>query len=167
MASANLADEPAPDAETEGAGAEDSRLGVRAQRRRASDLAGSVDTGSAGSVKSIAAMLELSSIGGGGRAARRPPEGHPMPHPASPEPGRVATVLASVKHKEAIGPDGEVVNRRRTLSGPVTGLLATARRGSGEPAGPADHGQLVEEGATRQRPRGPAKGEAGAEYPLL
>ncbi|XP_061256808.1 caskin-1 isoform X2 [Bos javanicus] len=167
MASANLADEPAPDAETEGAGAEDGRLGVRAQRRRASDLAGSVDTGSAGSVKSIAAMLELSSIGGGGRAARRPPEGHPMPHPASPEPGRVATVLASVKHKEAIGPDGEVVNRRRTLSGPVTGLLATARRGSGEPAGPADHGQLVEEGAARQRPRGPAKGEAGAEGPPL
>ncbi|KAB0350200.1 hypothetical protein FD754_015057, partial [Muntiacus muntjak] len=167
MASANLADEPAPDAETEGAGAEDSRLGVRAQRRRASDLAGSVDTGSAGSVKSIAAMLELSSIGGGGRAARRPPEGHPMPHPASPEPGRVATVLASVKHKEAIGPDGEVVNRRRTLSGPVTGLLATARRGPGEPAGPADHGQLVEEGAARQRPRGPTKGEAGAEGPPL
>ncbi|XP_017896149.1 PREDICTED: caskin-1 isoform X3 [Capra hircus] len=167
MASANLADEPAPDAETEGAGAEDGRLGVRAQRRRASDLAGSVDTGSAGSVKSIAAMLELSSIGGGGRAARRPPEGHPMPHPASPEPGRVATVLASVKHKEAIGPDGEVVNRRRTLSGPVTGLLATARRGPGEPAGPADHGQLVEEGAARQRPRGPAKGEAGAEGPPL
>ncbi|OWK10975.1 hypothetical protein Celaphus_00006793 [Cervus elaphus hippelaphus] len=167
MASANLADEPAPDAETEGAGAEDSRLGVRAQRRRASDLAGSVDTGSAGSVKSIAAMLELSSIGGGGRAARRPPEGHPMPHPASPEPGRVATVLASVKHKEAIGPDGEVVNRRRTLSGPVTGLLATARRGPGEPAGPADHGQLVEEGAARQRPRGPTKGEVGAEGPPL
>lgn len=90
-----------------------------------------------------------------------------MPHPASPEPGRVATVLASVKHKEAIGPDGEVVNRRRTLSGPVTGLLATARRGPGEPAGPADHGQLVEEGAARQRPRGPTKGEVGAEGPPL
>ncbi|XP_060141568.1 caskin-1 isoform X1 [Globicephala melas] len=167
MASANLADESVPDAETEVAGAEDGRLGVRAQRRRASDLAGSVDTGSAGSVKSIAAMLELSSIGGGGRAARRPPEGHPMLRPASPEPGRVATVLASVKHKEAIGPDGEVVNRRRTLSGPVTGLLATARRGPGEPGGPADHGHVVEDGATRQRPRGPAKGEAGVEGPPL
>ncbi|XP_023377200.1 caskin-1 isoform X3 [Pteropus vampyrus] len=157
MASANLADESAPDAETEGSGTENGRLGVRAQRRRASDLAGSVDTGSAGSVKSIAAMLELSSIGGGGRAARRPPEGHPTPRPASPEPGRVATALASVKHKEAIGPDGEVVNRRRTLSGPVTGLLATARRGPGEPVGPADHSHFVEEGTARQRPRGPAK----------
>uniref|UniRef100_A0A8C5P2V3 Caskin-1 n=1 Tax=Jaculus jaculus TaxID=51337 RepID=A0A8C5P2V3_JACJA len=159
MASANMADEPAPDAETE-----DGRLGVRAQRRRASDLAGSVDTGSAGSVKSIAAMLELSSIGGGGRAARRPPEGHPTPRPASPEPGRVATVLASVKHKEAIGPDGEVVNRRRTLSGPVTGLLATARRGPGEPA---EQGHYVEDGVARQRPRGPSKGEPSAEGPPL
>ncbi|KAG3258984.1 CASK interacting protein 1, transcript variant X4 [Ictidomys tridecemlineatus] len=159
MASANLADEPAPDVEIE-----DGRLGVRAQRRRASDLAGSVDTGSAGSVKSIAAMLELSSIGGGGRAARRPPEGHPTARPASPEPGRVATVLASVKHKEAIGPDGEVVNRRRTLSGPVTGLLATARRGPGEPE---DQGHFVEDGAARQRPRGPAKGEANVEGPPL
>uniref|UniRef100_A0A8C6RDI5 Caskin-1 n=1 Tax=Nannospalax galili TaxID=1026970 RepID=A0A8C6RDI5_NANGA len=159
MASANLADEPTPDAETE-----DGQLGVRAQRRRASDLAGSVDTGSAGSVKSIAAMLELSSIGGGGRAARRPPEGHPTPHPASPEPGRVATVLASVKHKEAIGPGGEVVNRRRTLSGPVTGLLATARRGLGEPA---EQGHFVEDGTARQRPRGSAKGEASVEGPPL
>ncbi|KAK1344706.1 hypothetical protein QTO34_013404 [Cnephaeus nilssonii] len=167
MASANLADESAPDAEAKGAGTEDGQLGVRAQRRRASDLAGSVDTGSAGSVKSIAAMLELSSIGGGGRAARRPPEGHPTPRPDSPEPGRVATVLASVKHKEAIGPDGEVVNRRRTLSGPVTGLLATARRGPGEPAGPADHGHFAEDGTTRQRPRGPAKGEASGEGPPL
>nr|XP_027796727.1 caskin-1 isoform X2 [Marmota flaviventris] len=159
MASANLADEPAPDIEIE-----DGRLGVRAQRRRASDLAGSVDTGSAGSVKSIAAMLELSSIGGGGRAARRPPEGHHTARPASPEPGRVATVLASVKHKEAIGPDGEVVNRRRTLSGPVTGLLATARRGPGEPE---DQSHFVEDGAARQRPRGPAKGEASVEGPPL
>ncbi|XP_012866701.1 PREDICTED: caskin-1 [Dipodomys ordii] len=164
VASANMADEPAPEAEAEAEPAPDNRLGVRAQRRRASDLAGSVDTGSAGSVKSIAAMLELSSIGGGGRGARRPPEGHPTPRPASPEPGRVATVLASVKHKEAIGPDGEVVNRRRTLSGPVTGLLAAARRGPGEPT---EQGHFVEDGATRQRPRGPAKAEAGAEGPPL
>lgn len=34
-------------------------------QRRASDLGGTVDTGSAGSVRSIAAMLEMSSIGGG------------------------------------------------------------------------------------------------------
>ncbi|XP_004873695.1 caskin-1 isoform X6 [Heterocephalus glaber] len=159
MASANLADEPAQDAETD-----EDQLGVKAQRRRASDLAGSVDTGSAGSVKSIAAMLELSSIGGGGRAARRPPEGHPTPHPASPGPGRVATVLASVKHKEAIGPDGEVVNRRRTLSGPVTGLLATARRGSVEPTG---GGHFVEDGKARQQPQGPGKGEASVDGPPL
>ncbi|XP_033092023.1 caskin-1 [Trachypithecus francoisi] len=159
LASANLVDEPVPDAEPE-----DGLLGVRAQCRRASDLASSVDTGSAGSVKSIAAMLELSSIGGGGRAARRPPEGHPTPRPASPEPGRVATVLASVKHKEAVGPGGEVVNRRRTLSGPVTGLLATARRGPGESADP---GLFVEDGTGRQRPRGPSKGEAGVEGPPL
>uniref|UniRef100_A0A2K6PZ82 Caskin-1 n=1 Tax=Rhinopithecus roxellana TaxID=61622 RepID=A0A2K6PZ82_RHIRO len=159
LASANLVDEPVPDAEPE-----DGLLGVRAQCRRASDLASSVDTGSAGSVKSIAAMLELSSIGGGGRAARRPPEGHPTPRPASPEPGRVATVLASVKHKEAIGPGGEVVSRRRTLSGPVTGLLATARRGPGESADP---GLFVEDGTGRQRPRGPSKGEAGVEGPPL
>lgn len=38
------------------------------ERRRASDLGGMVDTGSAGSVKSIAAMLEMSSIGGGSKA---------------------------------------------------------------------------------------------------
>ncbi|XP_058142607.1 caskin-1 [Dasypus novemcinctus] len=156
MASANLTDEPPPDAEGE-------EPGVRAQRRRASDLAGSVDTGSAGSVKSIAAMLELSSIGGGGRAARRAPEGHPTPRPASPEPGRVATALASVRHKEAVGLDGEVVNRRRTLSGPVTGLLATARRAPGESAAPADHGPCAEDGAARQRPRGPTRGEGASE----
>ncbi|XP_037669717.1 caskin-1 [Choloepus didactylus] len=164
MAGANLADEPAPDAEPDGL---QGGLGVQAQRRRASDLAGSVDTGSAGSVKSIAAMLELSSIGGGGRAARRPPEGHPTPRPASPEPGHVAPALASVKHKETIGPDGEVVNRRRTLSGPVTGLLATARRGPGELAAPADPGALAEDGTARQRPRGPARGEGGGEGPPL
>ncbi|XP_006893912.1 PREDICTED: caskin-1 [Elephantulus edwardii] len=168
MASANLADEPGLETETEEPGPEDGGLAVRPQRRRASDLASSVDTGSAGSVKSIAAMLELSSIGGGGRAARRPPEGHPIPHPASPEPGRVATVLASVKHKEAIGPDGEVVNRRRTLSGPVTGLLATARRGSGEPVVPVEqHSPFAEDGAARQRPRGPTKGDGISEGPPL
>ncbi|XP_053131984.1 caskin-1 isoform X3 [Hemicordylus capensis] len=105
------------------------------QQRRASDFGGTVDTGSAGSVKSIAAMLEMSSIGGGPRALamQKPPgAGYLQPgvavHPASPEHSRVATVLATVKHKDAIGPDGEVVNRRRTISGPVTGLVAAARR---------------------------------------
>ncbi|XP_068919277.1 caskin-1 isoform X1 [Petaurus breviceps papuanus] len=170
MSSANLVDEPVPDGEGEEARPDEGTSGGRAQRRRASDLAGSVDTGSAGSVKTIAAMLELSSIGGGARAARRPPEGHPLHpgpagHPASPEPGRGVTALASAKHKDAIGLDGEVVNRRRTLSGPVTGLLAAARRG--EPA-PPEHIPFAEEGSLtiRQRPRGPAKGE-GSEGPPL
>ncbi|KAL8174975.1 UNVERIFIED_CONTAM: hypothetical protein K2H54_007693 [Gekko kuhli] len=111
------------------------------QQRRASDFGGTIDTGSAGSVKSIAAMLEMSSIGGGARglAMQKPPglgkssDGYYLPpgvavHPASPEHARVATVLATVKHKDAIGLDGEVVNRRRTISGPVTGLVAAARR---------------------------------------
>uniref|UniRef100_A0A8C5S646 CASK interacting protein 1 n=1 Tax=Laticauda laticaudata TaxID=8630 RepID=A0A8C5S646_LATLA len=96
---------------------------------------GTVETGSAGSVKSIAAMLEMSSIGGGGRtlALQKGADGYYLQpgmvvRSASPEHARVATVLATVKHKEAIGPDGEVVNRRRTISGPVTGLVAAARR---------------------------------------
>uniref|UniRef100_A0A8D2LL74 CASK interacting protein 1 n=1 Tax=Varanus komodoensis TaxID=61221 RepID=A0A8D2LL74_VARKO len=109
-------------------------------QRRGSDFGGTVDTGSAGSVKSIAAMLEMSSIGGGARAlalqkppgAGKGPDGYHLPpgialHPVSPEPSRVATALAAVKHKDAIGPDGELVNRRRTISGPVTGLVAAAR----------------------------------------
>lgn len=111
------------------------------QQRRASDFGGTIDTGSAGSVKSIAAMLEMSSIGGGARglAMQKVPglgkgsDGYYLQpgvavHPASPEHSRVATVLATVKHKDAIGLDGEVVNRRRTISGPVTGLVTAARR---------------------------------------
>eukprot|EP00062_Callorhinchus_milii_P020475 gi/632976165/ref/XP_007904644.1/ PREDICTED: caskin-1 [Callorhinchus milii] len=114
------------------------------EQRRASDFGGTVDTGSAGSVKSIAAMLEMSSIGGGVRAltlhrsfkAERGLGGHygQMMQPASFEHSRVATVLATVKHghldrsRDAIGLDGEIINRRRTISGPVTGLIAAARR---------------------------------------
>ncbi|NWU67323.1 CSKI1 protein, partial [Pterocles burchelli] len=167
------------------------------EQRRASDLGGSVDTGSAGSVRSIAAMLEMSSIGGGARAlALQKPhvaggpakvsEGYylqPGAPPGSPERARVATVLATVKHKEAIGLDGEVVNRRRTISGPVTGLVAAARReradsvrsetgadGPGERlrverGGSPDGIPFAEEGnlTIKQRPRplGPARGEAG------
>uniref|UniRef100_A0A3P8YEN9 CASK interacting protein 1 n=1 Tax=Esox lucius TaxID=8010 RepID=A0A3P8YEN9_ESOLU len=98
-------------------------------QRRASDLGvsvetGVVDTGSAGSVRSIAAMLEMSSIGGGakGMAIQRNflqvwvPSGVCM---------RVCV--------EAIGLDGEVVNRRRTISGPVTELVA-----AGSPSHPAE-----------------------------
>ncbi|XP_041134296.1 caskin-1-like [Polyodon spathula] len=100
---------------------------VYREQRRASDFGGMVDTGSAGSVKSIAAMLEMSSIGGGPKAlALQKALGGSGIHylQPSPEHGRVA----SVKHRDAIGLDGEVVNRRRTISGPVTGLIAAARR---------------------------------------
>ncbi|XP_032053700.1 caskin-1 isoform X2 [Aythya fuligula] len=169
------------------------------EQRRASDLGGSVDTGSAGSVRSIAAMLEMSSIGGGARAlALQKPPGAGVPGPAkapegyylqpgappgSPERARVATVLATVKHKEAIGLDGEVVNRRRTISGPVTGLVAAARReradsvrsetGAESPGerlraergGSPDTIPFAEDGnlTIKQRPRplGPARVEAG------
>ncbi|NXK20819.1 CSKI1 protein, partial [Arenaria interpres] len=71
------------------------------------------------------------SGGTGGPGPAKAPEGYylqPGAPPGSPEHARVATVLATVKHKEAIGLDGEVVNRRRTISGPVTGLVAAARR---------------------------------------
>ncbi|XP_027539975.1 caskin-1 isoform X2 [Neopelma chrysocephalum] len=171
----------------------------RREQRRASDLGGSVDTGSAGSVRSIAAMLEMSSIGGGARALAlqkphvaggpgpaKAPDGYylqPGPPPGSPDRARVATVLATVKHKEAIGLDGEVVNRRRTISGPVTGLVAAARReradsvrseaGADSPGerlrvergGSPDGIPFAEEGTLtikqRPRPLGPARGEAG------
>ncbi|XP_012713303.2 caskin-1 isoform X2 [Fundulus heteroclitus] len=86
------------------------------QQRRASDLGMSVETAavetnSVGSVRSIAAMLEMSSIGGGakGMALQR-------------------NYLQVGKTREAIGLDGEVVNRRRTISGPVTELVEAARR---------------------------------------
>ncbi|XP_069065833.1 caskin-1 isoform X2 [Pleurodeles waltl] len=110
------------------------------EQRRASDFGGAVDTGSAGSVKSIAAMLEMSSIGGGARAMSlqrvyggKFVEGYPIHpgmllHPSSPEHIRVAAVMGTVKHRDAIGLDGEIVNRRRTISGPVTGLIAAVRR---------------------------------------
>uniref|UniRef100_A0A8V5G3K2 Uncharacterized protein n=1 Tax=Melopsittacus undulatus TaxID=13146 RepID=A0A8V5G3K2_MELUD len=147
------------------------------EQRRASDLGGSVDTGSAGSVRSIAAMLEMSSIGGGARALAmqkphvapvpaKAPDGYylqPGPPPGSPDRARVATVLATVKHKEAIGLDGEVVNRRRTISGPVTGLVAAARRE--RRGGSPDAIPFAEEGTLtikqRPRPMGPMRGEAG------
>ncbi|XP_061568054.1 caskin-1 isoform X2 [Cololabis saira] len=86
------------------------------QQRRASDLgmsveAAAVETVSMGSVRSIAAMLEMSSIGGGakGMALQK-------------------NFLQVGKTRDAIGLDGEVVNRRRTISGPVTELVAAAKR---------------------------------------
>lgn len=198
ISSTNMTDEVGRDGEEGPEGAPEE------QRQQAGDSGGIVDTGSAGSVRSIAAMLEMSSIGGGGRGLALPkppgPGGHLPPgvavHPASPEHSRVATVLATVKHKEAIGPGGEVVNRRRTISGPVTGLAAATRRersdslksdpakdggpldrlraehGVGPPLGsPGESVPFAEEGSltVKQRPRqaGPAKTDGGeAALPL-
>ncbi|XP_021267528.1 caskin-1 isoform X2 [Numida meleagris] len=198
ISSAGMAEDFPKDGEGEAAAGTPSTEGEsRQEQRRASDLGGSVDTGSAGSVRSIAAMLEMSSIGGGARAlALQKPPGAGVPGkgpdgyylqpgapPGSPERARVATVLATVKHKEAIGLDGEVVNRRRTISGPVTGLVAAARReradsvrsetgadGPGERlraerGGSPDTIPFAEEGnlTIKQRPRalGPARVDAG------
>ncbi|XP_065130978.1 caskin-1 isoform X10 [Paramisgurnus dabryanus] len=103
-------------------------------QRRASDLGGTVDTGSAGSVKSIAAMLEMSSIGGGakGLALQKSP-GHYLQVGA-----------AGGKQRDAIGLDGEVVNRRRTISGPVTDLVAAAKRAPQPGPEPVQDRQLNE-----------------------
>ncbi|XP_061741593.1 caskin-1 isoform X6 [Nerophis ophidion] len=86
------------------------------QQRRASDVGVSaetvaVETNSMGSVRSIAAMLEMSSIGGGAKGM-----------------AQQKNFLQAGKTRETIGLDGEVVNRRRTISGPVMELVAAARR---------------------------------------
>uniref|UniRef100_A0A5S6MH64 Mesogenin-1 n=1 Tax=Xenopus tropicalis TaxID=8364 RepID=A0A5S6MH64_XENTR len=123
------------------------------EQRRASDFGGVVDTESAGSVRSIAAMLELSSIGGGPRAlSGQRPRGsdgicaHLLPHPGSPELQRVPGIVIGLKHREAIGLDGEVVNRRRTISGPVTGLVTASRRERTEPPKSPDSPRSPSEG---------------------
>ncbi|KAM8798414.1 caskin-1 isoform 2-T2 [Eudromia elegans] len=177
MSSASMAEDFPKEGEGDAVPGEEAaaRQGYREQRR-ASDLGGSVDTGSAGSVRSIAAMLEMSSIGGGARALAlqkppgagapgpaKAPDGYYLqagPPPGSPERARVATVLATVKHKEAIGLDGEVVNRRRTISGPVTGLVAAARRERADSVrsdtgaeGPPEGLPFAEEGALTMKPR--------------
>ncbi|XP_018596326.1 caskin-1 isoform X1 [Scleropages formosus] len=115
------------------------------ERRRASDFGGTVDTGSAGSVKSIAAMLEMSSIGGGAKALKSLGGHHYLQ--VSPLHGR---------HRDAIGLDGEVVNRRRTISGPVTGLVAAARRERG------GH----EHDAPQDRPTAAAQPSSGENLPF-
>uniref|UniRef100_A0A3B3Q2L6 CASK interacting protein 1 n=1 Tax=Paramormyrops kingsleyae TaxID=1676925 RepID=A0A3B3Q2L6_9TELE len=104
-------------------------VGYRPQRR-ASDLGAAVDTGSAGSVRSIAAMLEMSSIGGGPKALQKSPGGqHHLQ--VNAEHGQMMGAPVGGKPRDAIGLDGEVVNRRRTISGPVTELVAAARRERG------------------------------------
>ncbi|XP_068192077.1 caskin-1 isoform X3 [Antennarius striatus] len=93
------------------------------QQRRASDLGVSaetanVETSSVGNVRSIAAMLEMSSIGGGAKGI-----------------ALQKNFLQVGKQRDAIGLDGEVVNRRRTISGPVTELVAAAMREQSTPSG--------------------------------
>ncbi|KAG7460014.1 hypothetical protein MATL_G00216720 [Megalops atlanticus] len=171
ISSASLADEP----KEEVAGGAALLDVPYHQQRRASDLGGAVDTGSAGSVRSIAAMLEMSSIGGGAKAlAMQKPlmgGGHHYLQ-VSPDRARVA-VHHGGKHREGIGLDGEVVNRRRTISGPVTELVAAARRERGpqEPESPrsrappdssAENLPFAEDGnlTIKQRPRqGRGEGE--------
>ncbi|XP_058267796.1 caskin-1 isoform X7 [Hemibagrus wyckioides] len=81
---------------------------------------GAVEMGSVGSVRSIAAMLEMSSIGGGAKGlAMQRSTAHYLQ--VSQSGGR---------QYDAIGLDGEVVNRRRTISGPVTDLVAAAKKKS-------------------------------------
>ncbi|KAI1884594.1 hypothetical protein AGOR_G00227990 [Albula goreensis] len=134
ISSTNLADEPKEEARAgAGGGAGGGALldVTYHQQRRASDLGGTVDTGSAGSVRSIAAMLEMSSIGGGAKAlAMQKPLVSGGQHylQVSPDRARGAVPQGGGKHREGIGLDGEVVNRRRTISGPVTELVAAARK---------------------------------------
>ncbi|XP_032896403.1 caskin-1 isoform X7 [Amblyraja radiata] len=118
-----------------------------------------VETVSAGSVRSIAAMLELSSIGGGARAlslrrsfkAQRYLEGGgggPRVAVATP---LTAAIAGRRLSRDTIGLDGEVINRRRTISGPVTGLIAavSSRRDPANIQAFAEDGTLT----IKQRPR--------------
>uniref|UniRef100_A0A3B4C9L0 CASK interacting protein 1 n=1 Tax=Pygocentrus nattereri TaxID=42514 RepID=A0A3B4C9L0_PYGNA len=130
-------------------------------QRRASDLGGTVDTGSAGSVRSIAAMLEMSSIGGGAKGLAQKSTGHYL-QICSPQ---VSTTGG--KQHDAIGLDGEVVNRRRTISGPVTDLVAAAKRGPHHSTGSsAENLPFAEDGnlTIKQRPRqGKGEGDDGVD----
>ncbi|XP_043567151.1 caskin-1 isoform X9 [Chiloscyllium plagiosum] len=171
ISSTNLGDDLPKDKEMGSLKDPDTKARLKEQRR-ASDVGGTVETGSVGSVKSIAAMLEMSSIGGGARALTlhrsfKTEKGTggtygPMVQPVSSEHSRVATVLATVKRgpldrsRDAIGLDGEVINRRRTISGPVTGLIVAAKKeraNGGKPApeaeGPADRLQVDPTGSSR------------------
>uniref|UniRef100_A0A3B5MM52 CASK interacting protein 1 n=1 Tax=Xiphophorus couchianus TaxID=32473 RepID=A0A3B5MM52_9TELE len=155
------------------------------QQRRASDLGVSVETAevetnSMGSVRSIAAMLEMSSIGGGAKGMALPPRkvlifAYPQ------EQARKLfnfTFIQVGKTREAIGLDGEVVNRRRTISGPVSELVEAARReqptpldfGDGD-APPGDGGFTLEDtpeatGTLKRRPRISKSHPNGSDFTL-
>uniref|UniRef100_A0A8C9U7R6 CASK interacting protein 1 n=1 Tax=Scleropages formosus TaxID=113540 RepID=A0A8C9U7R6_SCLFO len=152
ISSTNLSDEPKEEPRPSGALLD---VNYRPQRR-ASDLGGAVDTGSAGSVRSIAAMLEMSSIGGGAKARVMQ---------KSPDPG---SNLASYyrKPRDAIGLDGEVVNRRRTISGPVTELVAAARREKGPREAGTEPEPQPEKIQAEGKPSRQGKGENGHEMVL-
>uniref|UniRef100_A0A3B3DWQ5 CASK interacting protein 1 n=1 Tax=Oryzias melastigma TaxID=30732 RepID=A0A3B3DWQ5_ORYME len=127
------------------------------QQRRASDLgvsveATAVETTSMGSVRSIAAMLEMSSIGGGAKG--------PVSYILFNRPANELLVFWCItqvgKTRDAIGLDGEVVNRRRTISGPVTELVEAARRGS---SSSSENLPFAEEGSLTIRRQGREEGE--------
>uniref|UniRef100_A0A8C9RTW9 CASK interacting protein 1 n=1 Tax=Scleropages formosus TaxID=113540 RepID=A0A8C9RTW9_SCLFO len=154
ISSTNLSDEPKEEPRPSGALLD---VNYRPQRR-ASDLGGAVDTGSAGSVRSIAAMLEMSSIGGGAKARvmQKSPVGQ-----------NFLQVLEAVVHpRDAIGLDGEVVNRRRTISGPVTELVAAARREKGPREAGTEPEPQPEKIQAEGKPSRQGKGENGHEMVL-
>ncbi|XP_029110036.1 LOW QUALITY PROTEIN: caskin-1-like [Scleropages formosus] len=162
ISSTNLSDEPKEEPRPSGALLD---VNYRPQRR-ASDLGGAVDTGSAGSVRSIAAMLEMSSIGGGAKARvmQKSPVGQNFlqVHPDQAHPA----VQGGGKPRDAIGLDGEVVNRRRTISGPVTELVAAARREKGPREAGTEPEPQPEKIQAEGKPSRQGKGENGHEMVL-
>ncbi|KAJ8345196.1 hypothetical protein SKAU_G00293890, partial [Synaphobranchus kaupii] len=171
ISSPNLTDQPKEEARDGGGagGGAGALLEVSYhQQRRASDLGGTVDTGSAGSVRSIAAMLEMSSIGGGVKALtlQKPLAGGGQHYlQASPERARGGVSHGGGKHREGVGLDGEVVNRRRTISGPVSELVAAARRdrvpqdAGSEPPQPPENPPSAEDANSITVKQHPGEGE--------
>uniref|UniRef100_A0A8B9HG47 Si:dkeyp-9d4.3 n=1 Tax=Astyanax mexicanus TaxID=7994 RepID=A0A8B9HG47_ASTMX len=110
ISTGNLADEAALSNESGGGQGEhsDSFLSVTYRERRRSDCGiASESTSSGGSVRDIAAMLEMSKLGGGGKGT-----GNNYLQ-ASPD---------LLRHnRDALSSDDDMQSRRRTISGPVTG----------------------------------------------
>uniref|UniRef100_A0A3B1IN74 Si:dkeyp-9d4.3 n=1 Tax=Astyanax mexicanus TaxID=7994 RepID=A0A3B1IN74_ASTMX len=110
ISTGNLADEAALSNESGGGQGEhsDSFLSVAYRERRRSDCGiASESTSSGGSVRDIAAMLEMSKLGGGGKGT-----GNNYLQ-ASPDLLR--------RNRDALSSDDDMQSRRRTISGPVTG----------------------------------------------
>ncbi|NXQ56618.1 CSKI1 protein, partial [Anthoscopus minutus] len=111
ISSAGMAEDFPKEGEGEAAvGAPSAEGEARREQRRASDLGGSVDTGSAGSVRSIAAMLEMSSIGGGAREVKRvhgtplPVSPKSTPPPTAPKPPKPHAAIQSVSASSTPAP---------------------------------------------------------------